>query len=568
MQREVTIGLITLDSYVGLYAETLRYLASNFKRRGYRIIRVGCEGDLKTCTSINSIGNIKISPDLSLKVCEICKRSQSKIFSDKVINLSKEADKVDNVSEVFIEKIESILKKEQIIASVIEETFQSLSLCKIAFFDFSIFYKKSLYSPLAKEEIARFISGIRDLLVLNINIRNLLLKNNLTHVVYINGNYSQNTLIRQLCLEKNIVCNSVETQFTSQDFKNKVFLKIDRLELAPEAISPINNNKNLSNRHVVKVLNSFKGRIKGLDFNAYTSLNVEFSDREAVEIRFFFKKFQRIHTYFMSSEDEFVPHRETHDFDGSSYGAMYFTGQLEFTKFYLAQAALNPDIGFIVRLHPRMAKNKRDAFESEEHLMYKKLLSELPPSKNILIIYGDSKISSYFLANRSDLVVVSWSTIGLEVLLLGTPVVSVFLGHLMYPLDKFSLQPKTEEELNRALFHPSEFGVVDDLQLLKWLSVAYEGQFIPTIAPRDKGNFVGKLYRRLYRMVDMFGLYEVYANMADRIFMRGVSTSNNLLLSRNQKSQKVDDEKWKYLLNSYRQSVKKSLDKYEIRLFR
>ncbi|MFX8327866.1 hypothetical protein ABTL71_19595, partial [Acinetobacter baumannii] len=65
---------------------------------------------------------------------------------------------------------------------------------------------------------------------------------------------------------------------------------------------------------------------------------------------------------------------------------------------------------------------------------------------NVLALHGDCPISSYFLVSRSSLVIVSWSTVGLEALLLGRPTIALFPEKLMYPVADFNGQP-TELDL-------------------------------------------------------------------------------------------------------------------------
>jgi hypothetical protein len=564
-QQKSTIGLITLDSYVSLYSETMRYLATNLKRNGYSLVRIGCDGVLNTCTSLNSLGNIEITEEIKYGVCRDCKRRQSKIPGDFNFVLTKSNTHLNPDAQAFLQDVTENLSRDGVIASVIDKKFQSLALCKIAFFDFSIIHKKLSDSYLTESDIKRYISGVKDLLqILS------LFKGDCRHIyfsdiIYVNGNYSQNTLIRQLAKPLEAICHSIEPQLTSQSLVSKIFIKVDRLEISPEAIHSISNKENFSRTDFKKVLKNFRARINGKDFNAYTSLSRLPVDEESKKIHAFLGRYEQIQSFFMSSEDEFVPHRETHDFRVEKAEGIYmmpFENQLEFTKFYLTQAALNPNIGFIIRMHPRMARNKRDIFESEEHIRYKKLLNGVQPNENVLIIYGDSKISSYYLISRSNLVVVTWSTIGLEALLIGAPVISIFPGYLMYPLNKFSKQPSSIEGLEEAFRGGSDFGRPKDKVLILWLSEAYEGKFFSTLAPRGSQTILGKLYQRAYRLLDKLGLYYFFYRLSENNLLGNVSqTKPNFYVKKSLTTSLRESDL--FLLSDYRREVSALLNKYK-----
>jgi hypothetical protein len=561
-----TVGLVTFDSYVGMYAETLRYVSWKLQHLGCKVVRVGCDGVLGACTSFNSLGDRVIDSNTKEEICRVCKGAQLKIPADHINNVGSDQSLIEQDAIDFLNRVESKLKTHLAVSAVLEMNYQQLPLCKIAFFDFAIALKVSQVSLLNESAISRFMLGLRDLLILREHFEFFLQQNQLTHVVYINGNYSLNTLIRILCTKKKVVCLSIEPQLTSQHILNYVLLKKDRIELSPEALLTANSESNINPACLSGVLNNFGARITGGDFNAYTSLGDVCDQNETAKIIIFFDSHPRVHSFFMSSEDELVPHIVTHDFSNEldeEYRTAY-SNQFEFIQYFIAEAEKNPDIGFIVRLHPRMAVNKRDLKESLEHQRYKKLLDQVIVAPNVLIIYGDSKVSSYYLIGKSNLVIVSWSTIGLEAMMMGVPVVSVFPNTLMYPLVKFSGHPQNFDELKIALFSSSKYGVADDIKLFNWVSMAHEGQFFKTLAPRGLGGRASRLYRLIYRLVDKLGIYNLFAQLMDKIWCRDIIFSDELLLTKRTKEQQsLNNVSSRMLINLYRTKVKKMLNRYE-----
>jgi hypothetical protein len=446
----------------------------------------------------------------------------------------------------------------------------------MAFFDFSIVTKLKPDSILDDQSANRFVAGVRDLIKLHHAFERFRMQHEVSHIVYVNGNYTQNTLVRHIFGANGVICLSVEPQLTSQHVLNRVMLAPDRLSLHPNGLfrSEINhlslNANNISD--VQNVLKNFGARIEGSDFNVYTSLDGQAITGEEIQrLRKFLSTYKKINSFFLSSEDELTPHIITHGapvVPNPNLLGPYRT-QLEFTAYLLQEAASHPEVGFIIRLHPRMAVNKRDHFESEEHVRYKNMLSGGAVPENVFVLYGDCKISSYFIISKSDLVIISWSTIGLEALLLGVPVISAFPYYLMYPLSMLTRQPINQAELEEALFGNSNFGIPDGNKLLVWISMAFEGQFFATAAPRGRGGLLGKYYLKAYNLSKITGVYGFLAWVINFLFLRQVKLNQGLLLLE-QKIYSPDTEianrTSSELLEKYRTTYRHLLDEYGQRI--
>jgi hypothetical protein len=533
------VAILAWDGAVYLYAESLRFLGWKLRQAGCKVIRFGCERSLDTCTSFNSINKTELEHTGRTSVCERCVAAQVKLVVDESFDVTEYDREALHKAESFLGALRKDLVATHRIAEVLDMQYASFPVCRTAFFDFSITTKLSRESVLDDDALDRFVAGVKDQIKLLHALERFHARYAVTHVMYVNGNYSQNTLARQFFSRFGVSCLSVEPQLTSQSILNRVMIAKDRLLLEPEGLhrkmSIDESTGKFSALDGATILKNFGARIDGGDFNAYTSLNRNSIPNEEFErLTGFLHSYSRVHSFFLSSEDELTPHIYSHDaLNGGNLNSMGpFATQIEFTVFLLAEAAKYPEIGFVVRMHPRMAVNKRDHFESEEHIRYKKMLTELDLPENVLVIYGDSKISSYYLIYRSDLVVIAWSTIGLEALLLGTPVISVFPSALMYPLESFSRQPSTWSELETALFQKSDYGVPQDISLLGWMSHAYETQFFTTAAPRGKGALVGKAYRLCYRIFGRIGLYGVIASAVNLFFLRGIRFDEERLLAK------------------------------------
>ncbi len=94
-----------------------------------------------------------------------------------------------------------------------------------------------------------------------------------------------------------------------------------------------------------------------------------------------------------------------------------------FAKLVVLLSQSNPDLNFVYRLHPRLAPNRRDAEESPHLKRLVDLLASRPA--NLYLNTPDQGLGLYDLAMVTDVVLHWSSTAGLELLLLGIPLVGV-----------------------------------------------------------------------------------------------------------------------------------------------
>ncbi|QDC47514.1 hypothetical protein FIT76_04230 [Candidatus Methylopumilus universalis] len=466
-----------LDSHVRIYADTNRYIAYKInKLSNYQVIQIGCDGNLNTCTSINSRG-VGLSEKDRSKVCNNCKAMQKTMHHDVRLYIDK--SELNSSKTQFLERLKETILVDRDLSRAINLVFDDIEICKIAFFDWSILFKLGEKIELNNEQIERFLFGVRDLLLIYQSVEDYkyIFKDS-QYLFYINGNYSQNTMLRKLLKKNHVKSISIELQPFSDKLFNKICFKKERIKLECEGLSAMPPDDTLIDSiSLNEVLQNFRNRFLGKEYNAYTNLKKnEQTVKDINRLRKFTKKFEYVYTYFAHSNDEVIPHQITHNAKNS--GHEEFQSQDDYLNWLLKTAIQNSNIGFVVRLHPRMARNKRDGFDSDEHKRVRSILSKGSGIKNILVISGDSKISSYYVIYKSSLIVVGWSTIGLEALALGKRVLSIFPYFGMYPVVKISNQPKFINEIKNFMGLESDFCSPVEKNLALWLSIAYEYQFI------------------------------------------------------------------------------------------
>jgi hypothetical protein len=120
-----------------------------------------------------------------------------------------------------------------------------------------------------------------------------------------------------------------------------------------------------------------------------------------------------------------------------------FPTQIAWLKDLVAWVEARPELRLVIRLHPRMAKGHRHTSESSEAEHMRREFLHLPP--NVAIVWPESKISSYNIAEHADVALTAWSSIGLELARLGMPLISAFQRVGPWPTGKFNLFSETKD---------------------------------------------------------------------------------------------------------------------------
>ena len=112
-----------------------------------------------------------------------------------------------------------------------------------------------------------------------------------------------------------------------------------------------------------------------------------------------------------------------------------FGTQIEWLQELVAFVEASEDFQLIVRIHPRESRNKRES-QVSQHLSL--LLENFDrPFEHCRFVWPEEKLSSYDIGEAADLVLTSWSSIGLEFARLGVPVLTATNGVSPFPHDDF-----------------------------------------------------------------------------------------------------------------------------------
>ncbi len=96
-----------------------------------------------------------------------------------------------------------------------------------------------------------------------------------------------------------------------------------------------------------------------------------------------------------------------------------FKSQHDWLKWLISFMPTQPDLFLIIRVHPRHFPNKREGILSEQAIDLQSLLSNLPP--NIAVNWPSDKLPIFDIAKEIDVLLNAWSSVGMDMSILGLP---------------------------------------------------------------------------------------------------------------------------------------------------
>lgn len=147
---------------------------------------------------------------------------------------------------------------------------------------------------------------------------------------------------------------------------------------------------------------------------------------------------RRLIAVFTSSPDEIVGAaklRDAMERTSPAHTPPLFEDQRTWLRHLVEFVAPRNDLQMVIRIHPREDANHRDGVASEHLDVLRAALADLPD--NVKVVWPRDPVSSYDLIEASSLVLTSWSSLSVEATCLGTPVLSAFPSHALYPCGGF-----------------------------------------------------------------------------------------------------------------------------------
>lgn len=153
-----------------------------------------------------------------------------------------------------------------------------------------------------------------------------------------------------------------------------------------------------------------------------------------------------------------------------------FESQIEWLQYLQSFVATRDDVQVVVRIHPREGTKKRKGVSGHLVQLQAAFAEQAP---DFIIVWPDDPVSSYDLMELADVVLVAWSTMGVESFRVGVPVLA-WAGNMYYVDSKCVRVAITKEDY---------FTVLDEMlhmtptfeQLCEGIRYYYWRTFIPCI---------------------------------------------------------------------------------------
>ena len=484
--KKKILNIVTFDAELHLHGKILQYIAEIGKPHFAEIFFLGCDGIFLNC-----LPKKNIELHRAAKVCEMCKIQQltqkkKTKSSSQIVNI----DEKDSYLPHFIQIISEIEKADWNLTECLNITYQGVELVRSILWEF-IIYTRVLDLKIGTEDRDYLCSLILDAVKLIFNMQKYFSSTTNHTFVAIDGNYALNAIVREFVILNGGNFNAVMLH----PIDNYGFIKIS---LIPNR-AIWNNNffdqiPNLSEKFsiigIVSNLRAISRRYKGLSDRVYHNSNSELEDK----IIEFISIFRETRTLFLSSSEELTANYFSfNDYPNSLDAAK---SQFEVIQEIIAKSYLAPSVGFIVRAHPRQGVSQNSKRVSSEWLEIENYLAKTSIPSNVLIIEPEMKISSYWIALKTNFSYVFWSTLGLELSLLGVTTISLQPEVSFWGLNQFSEQPKNYQEAKETILKNHHYGKINTIELLHWINSNLVAKWIelPIILPGTYNMFSLKLY--------------------------------------------------------------------------
>lgn len=416
-------------------------LARTMKEQGYKVALVRCPGLYSRCPAMDMYAiPYDASPEDRQQACNKCLESANSMLSEYGLDY---IDLGTAVTHEMVELANRIVDNWQ--GDLAKVTHESVRFGEFSLHDVVLALKKYNFEELDTETFLAWTSYIRSSILSYLITDRICTELPVGAVVHFND-YSLQLGARMAGIKNGAGTYSVSlAAHKSADFRNFIINKDIWRQAFYETIKYWSDWRNLSidENRVREVVEDSIGRMTSRSIHVYSPAKT-FNDADLLD-RLGLCHGKKTIVAYTSSYDELIAGQKL----VMSLGypkpdiTLTFPDQISWLKALVAHLSSHADLQLIVRIHPREGVNKRDSNISQHLLVLQKEFASLP--ENCRFIWPEDPISSYDLAELANLVVIGWSTIGLEMARFGIPVLAINRG-TTYPGDDFIEFAETERE--------------------------------------------------------------------------------------------------------------------------
>lgn len=416
-------------AYIDVHTYPEAVVADNFRRRGHEVLYVGCRGLYSTfCISMSCI-NLRPGSDPHLKadVCVQCQQKRDKLYQDfELPSLF-----IDD----FIEPAD-LQDVEEKLTSVTPENWMSVQLSDLPIPLYSCYEyflnEKISSTAISDEHWPGFITHVRNALLTAVAGQRLLKRVSPDAVLAYNLLYSCNHVMAALAERQGAKSYTLHAGAHHRRRRSKmtIFSALRPAAMVARSLGWERcKSRPLTSEAVDVVTEHVKELLEATSPWVYSTKAQNLS-RQELRSRFQIADDQKVLLVTMSSGDEY--------FAAQLIGAVperrpgLFKNQLQWVGELLKWITDRPDLFLIIRVHPREFPNKRETVLSQQALLLREVLNDLPA--NAKVNWPTDELSLHDVAKIIDLCLNATSTAGLELSLLGIPVLLYDKNHILaYP---------------------------------------------------------------------------------------------------------------------------------------
>jgi len=310
-------------------------------------------------------------------------------------------------------------------------TLNGLEIGKIALYEFLLNHKKSSIQ-FSDPEWTQCLVEIQSTLISYFACRTILALEHPDIVLLYNSLYPVNRVWQLVSTAKGIPVYTMGNGGNLSDLDQTLVIgKNDNLYFRNHLIKKWRTFRNypLNKEEMAYVTKHFFELIKAKNSLVYSAPR----KREYIDIRrhFNIKSKQTILTATMSSYDELFAaeyvgaHKKSKE--------LIYSSQIEWISDLIEYVSRHQELFLIIRVHPRELPNKRIGHTSEHAQKIAKHFINLPD--NVRINWPNDNLSLYNLAEQTNVFLNAWSTVGVEMSMLGIPVVTYAKQLIAYPTE-------------------------------------------------------------------------------------------------------------------------------------
>lgn len=468
LSKEYTLIYIP-EAILSPHFDVTVYIAKVLAHYGQNIIFVNCFNDLPLCIAKNSEG----SNNQRKMICRNCSLNSLEKLQAYNISSLKLSDYCSNNELTYIESL--ILKAPK---DLLTFECEGIYFGRLSLVDLVLRTKISNFRETSSKNRILWLALIKSSLVSYFAVSRLCAELNIKRLLYFND-YSTNLAARLAARKHEVPAITVGVA----SHKNIDFSKVT----VTPSVWKKTTFEQLAEWPRWRLLCLPRGRVHAIGDDLINRLisagSHQYSPPKSLVITDWHAKLalspnKKTLVAYTSSLDENLAARFMADAVGDPLTSppQPFEDQIDWLKTLVEHAEINANnIQLIVRVHPREGASRIDSKESE-HLAKLKVNFASPPA-NVKFIWPSAAISSYDIAEIADIVLTSWSNIGLELARLGCPVLTSTNGVSAFPWDDFMEWAPTrdlyKEKLDFLLTRPL---TVDQLlRSFRWYNLYHLG---------------------------------------------------------------------------------------------